>query len=203
MKHILSFAFLMAFAFSAAAQFILGGQFGLNTTQNKIHTGSTSTETNKSSTLTILPRVAYGFGNTWAGLDVGFEYSHSVSPNFPGGNDITNTSLFEVAPFVRFIKKPADNIGLWAEAQINAAFGGAEVNGRQTSKVAQFGAGIRPGVIFFMGDHLSFEASFGRFGFLSTRNTDPDNSDNYSTNNNFGLSLNGTFLFGVNWAFSE
>ena len=203
MKQILLIALLTGLFGTVQAQFILGGQFGFGTTQSKSHTGSTSLETDKTSTVTILPRLAYGFSDMWAGLDAGFVYSHSVRPNLPNSNTVVNTSLFKVSPFIRFIQKPVENIGIWEEAQISGAFGGSETNGSQSDKVSQVAAGIRPGVIFFAGKHLSFEASFGRFGFTSTRHTNPNNSDNYDTENYFGLDLNQTFIFGVNWAFSE
>lgn len=215
MKKIITLTTLLALGMftQANAQFILGGNIGFNSSKETDEVGS-SKEEYKSTTITVMPRLAYGFGNNWAGLDVGIMTQSSESPRFPSGTNESKSNLINVAPFFRHIQKPTDNFGIWIEAQAGVGFGKSEVNGTETGKISAFGAGIRPGVIFFIGDHLSFEASFGRLGFNQTTFTDANDSNNKETYSDFGLNLNNngigisalgvinsSFLFGANWSF--
>lgn len=194
------------------AQFILGGNIGFNSQTEKAEFGSNSEES-KSTTVSFMPRLTYGFGNNWAGLEAGIMTQSSEFPVFEGTREV-KSNLINIAPFFRHIQKPTDNFGIWIEAQAGFGFGKSETDGTEDGKISSFGAGVRPGVIFFIGDHLSFEASFGRLGFTQTTFSDPNNSDIKETYSDFGLNLNNNgigisalgvinsgFLFGVNWSF--
>lgn len=218
MKHIVSIALLMTIFTSAQAQFLLGGQFSINTSSSKFKFGDTETEGAKFTSITILPRLAYTGDDFWFGIDAGITNIKSESPNFPSGTDVEKSTVFSVAPFARYIKKPVDNLGIWVEGQAGVSFGASEDNGRDDEGYFNITAGIRPGIILFIGNHLSFEASFGSLAFSSTKITDKANPDPESTEtyNAFGLNVNqnldlgdafftpaflGNFNFGVNWMF--
>jgi len=201
MKKILLFTLFLSFSIAANAQLLLGGQFSIHASSDESHNANTTLETSKYAEIIVLPRLGYIFGDFMAGVDAGFRTTALKTPDFPNGTNETTTAAFQIGPFMRYTKKPVPNFGIWAEAQVNAAFGQREFNKRKTDETFGLDAGIRPGVIFYVGKHLSFEASFGQFGFTSTRFTDPDNSDNFQTENDFGLDLGGTFDFGVNWTF--
>ena len=198
------------------AQFLIGGNVGFSSMKETDELAGVKEES-KSTAITFIPRLGYVFGDYWAGIDVGLTSIKSEQPDFPSGTTVDKLNLISISPFFRFIKKPTDNMGIWLEAQAGAAFGKDESDGRDQNKYSVIHAGIRPGVIFYIGNNLSFEASFGRLGFNQTTTTDADNSDSKTTNSNFGLSLNNNsfdigfigdnlsitsgFLFGVNWTF--
>lgn len=200
---------LLAFSTKVSAQFIVGGNLGFSAQKDTREFGGSKTE-DKTTTITVIPRLAYSFGNNWAGLDVGITNAKYAPENEP--ENIAN--FITVSPFFRHIQKPTENFGIWIEGQVGATFGKNKYNGEDANEIFSFGAGIRPGVIFFIGSHLSFEASFGRLGYSRTSVTDPNDSDYKDTSEEFGLSLNNNgigisplglisngFLFGVNWAF--
>jgi hypothetical protein len=213
MKNMITFCALLLFGLTTQlnAQFILGGNIGFNSSTTTDERGGDETEF-KTTTINVIPRLGYAFGDNWAGLDVGIM---NIKEEASGILDNENTAnLISITPFFRHIQKPTDNFGIWIEAQAGAAFGKSQNNGEDDEKISAFGVGIRPGVIFFIGEHLSFEASFGRLGFNQTTLTDANDSDIKETTSEFGLSLNNNgigisplgvisngFTFGVNWMF--
>jgi hypothetical protein len=215
MKNMITLAALLLFGLSTQlnAQFLLGGNIGFSSAKSTTEFGGNESES-KSTSITVIPRLGYVFGDNWAGLDAGIINMKSESPRFPSGTDENTANLISISPFFRHIQKPTENFGIWIEAQAGAAFGKSQDNGEDDEKISAFGVGIRPGVIFFIGEHLSFEASFGRLGFNQTTFTDANDSDIKETTSEFGLSLNNNgigisplgvisngFTFGVNWMF--
>lgn len=216
-KQLITLALFLGSITVTQAQVFLSGQFGFNTAKFKDQIGS-STEESTLTTTTVIPRLGFAFGNMIAGIDAGFTSTVSKEPTF-SGTDEDKASSTNIGGFLRFIKKPNDYMGIWAELQAGAGFGKSTNNGQDDEKFSSFSAGVRPGVIFYVGDHLSFEASFGRLGFSSTTVKDASNtnSDDKVTYSNFGLSLNsnnyqlnflnedfsitGGFNFAVNWLF--
>jgi len=201
--------FLLAFSTKVSAQFIVGGNLGFSAQTDTREFGGNKSE-DKTTTITVIPRLAYSFGNNWAGLDVGITNTKYA----PDDDPETTSNLISVSPFFRHIQKPTENFGIWIEGQVGATFGKSQYDGEDDDELFSFGAGIRPGVIFFIGNHLSFEASFGRLGYTKTTITNANDSDYKDSSSEFGLSLNNNgigisslgvisngFLFGVNWAF--
>lgn len=215
MRKLVFAAFFCAVANIASAQFILGGQFTLGVQTDKDEYDVGDDDETKTTVVAIVPRLIYDRGdNLWIGGDVGVTFV-TEKDNFGGEDDTDKSTLFSLAPFARYIWKPADKVGIWCEGQIGVNFGSREINDDKIAEFFGFGAGVRPGVIFFIGDRLSFETSFGSLGFSSFRSTDPDNSENKNTVSRFGLSANnnlggtsfllgdpfsiGGFTFGVNY----
>lgn len=215
MKNLLTLTtlFVLGLFTQVNAQFILGGNIGFNSVKETSENGGSEIEST-SSTVTVIPRLAYVMGNNWVGLDVGIQSSTDKSPDFPSGTVERKSSLTTINPFFRHIQKPTENFGIWVEAQAGVGFGKSQFEGTDVEKLSTFGVGIRPGVIFFIGNHLSFEASFGRLGFSQTTIKDANDSDVKDTTTEFGLSVNNNglginslnvissgFLFGANWSF--
>lgn len=209
--------FFMSFATFIQAQFLLGGNIGFSAQKATDEFGGDKEET-KVASITFIPRLAYRIENNWVGVDAGITSIKLDEPDFGGGRSESRLNLVSVSPFFRMIKKPTDNFGIWLEAQAGVGFGKSTFEGEDEEKYALINAGLRPGVIFFIGNNLSFEASFGRFGFSRTTVEDAQDSDDRQTNSDFGFSLNNNslvlgsflgdgitltngFLFGVNWAF--
>ncbi len=195
MKKVFTLTALLIFALAtlSQAQFVIGGNIGFSTGKFKVEPSGTES---KSTSINLVPRLGYIFGNNWAGLEVGI---NSFTLEDAAGRK-NKTSLTTIAPFFRHNFVNANQMGVWLEAQAGAVFGKSEFDGTDTEKVSGFGAGVRPGVIFYVSNKLSFEASFGNLAFSSLKSESPTDSSFNETSTDFGLNLNGgTFLFGVNW----
>lgn len=217
MKKLVPAAFFCALATVVHAQLILGGQltFGFATDKSDYKFGSE--DETRTTLISVLPRLAHDVGkNLWIGGDIGITYVTTSNDAWTTYKK-KKTTLISVGPFVRHIWKPVDRMGVLLEGKAGINVGDSKEDQTQTDVFFGFDAGIRPGVIFFIGDHISFEALVGRLGFSSFRNTELDKSDTKVTVNQFGFTLNnnlnglsyllddkfsfGGILFGVNYRF--
>ncbi len=215
MKKLALLLFFGIYSSFVSAQFLLGGQFNVSVLKDKDENAGGDDQESTTTFVMLIPRLAYVAGNTWYGIDAGVSLVNDKN-NFFGTEVETKTTIATVAPFFRYMKKPSENFGLWIEGQAGASFGSEKNDdGDKTAKYAGLNIGLRPGVIFFIGEHLSFEASFGRLGYTSLTIEDPNNSSNKETISQVGfmlnsnsvlldeLTLNATsgFQFGANWLF--
>lgn len=217
MKKLLPLAFILL-SLPVHAQWILGGNFALTSQKSRFEAGNSAQETTLVG-ISILPRLSYSLKETqWLGLETGLISTYTDRPNFSGGNTDESQHLFSISPFYRHIFKPAEFMGIWLEAQAGGGLGYSKVNGEKDDSYASLAAGIRPGILFFVGKHLSFEASFGRLGYSLVRVKDAGGSNDTQTYSELGFSFNsinnpanqllldrpqavGGFQFGVNWQF--
>jgi hypothetical protein len=214
MKKLTLLALFAALSTALSAQFLVGGQFNLSSIKSTSKSG-TSTAEYTTNFVTLLPRFAYAQNNLWFGLDAGVNLINFNS-DVAGNTFKSSVSIATIAPFVRYTKRPVDYLGLWIEGQAGASFGSRKNNdGKKTVNYSGINAGFRPGVIVFIGKHLSFEASFGQLGFSSLTSTDANDSNIKTTDREIGLILNRNlidvdednltfksgFQFGANWQF--
>ncbi|HLP94469.1 MAG TPA: outer membrane beta-barrel protein [Saprospiraceae bacterium] len=219
MKKLILFLLIVfgVMSFQANAQFLVGGNLGFSKYQDHDDQGTNEDETTFTS-FTLIPRLGYAFGNSWAGLDAGIT---SLKIEATGFEDYSSTiNLTTINPFYRYIQKPTDNFGIWIEGQAGATFGKDKVADVVQTNYFGLNFGLRPGIIFYFGKKLTFEASFGSFGFSKITATSEADSNNKETVTNFGLGINNTsgilqlysnnapnytpgFQFGVNWMFNS
>ncbi len=214
MKKLTLLILSLLFATVASAQFLLGTQFNFNSiTERK---GGFEEDIKNTTTLvTMIPRVAYASGSLWYGLNAGvsqvFEEHRFV------GTTKTKKTLATIAPFLRYTKRPLHYFGIWIEGEAGTSFGNARGNaGEKTAKYIGLQIGLRSGLVFFIDDQLSFEASFGRFGYTTLTTTGANNGFIRETVNQRGFMLNTNanildedktlgasigFQFGANWLF--
>ena len=214
MKKLVLLVLVGAIATAVSAQFLIGGQFNIASFKDK-EAGNGATREISSTLVTLIPRLAYVSGNIWYGVDAGVSL---VNSKFDLGGNIneTKSTIATIAPFIRYVKRPVDNFGIWIEGQAGVSFGNEKDDaGSKTAEYTGYNVGLRPGVIFFIVDHLSFEASFGSMGYSLLTVTDPENTQVKETFSQAGLTLNSNslsldntnfgiargFLFGVNWMF--
>lgn len=219
MKKLIPFLLIIlgSMGFQANAQFLVGGNIGFSKYQDHDDQGTNETETTITS-FTLIPRLGYAFGNSWAGLDAGFTSLKVEVTGFENFNSTLN--LTTINPFYRYIQKPTDNFGIWIEGQAGATFGKDKIGDVVQNNYFGLNFGLRPGVIFYFGKKLSFEASFGNIGFTSLTSTSEADSNNKETVTNFGFGVNNgsnilqlysgnapnytpNFQFGVNWMFNS
>jgi hypothetical protein len=194
MKKIIFFVLLMNVVTTLSAQILVSGSYQLRGTASRFESTFGDEEVSNS-TLVFLPRIGYAYKNFVFGVDAGFQ---RFSSNFE--TDLEYRSwIVSAYPFARVIKKTNDYLGFWAEGQVGGAVGRYRFSGSSASdsgRLYSFSTGIRPGVIFFVGKHLSFEASYGGLAFETLRIDDDERV------NVFQLGLNNAaYGFGVNWLF--
>lgn len=219
MKKFLTLAIFLflGISYHVQAQFQVGGALGFSKQNDLEEVGGDETEATTTD-FTISPRLGYVFNDFWAGVDVSFNGTKTEETQFPGTDHyVTKTNLTSISPFFRYTKNPIQNMGIWIEAQAGASFGKNSVEGVTQRNYNGFNAGLRPGVIFYVGNRLSFEASFGRLGYSQFTVKDDQNPRDKETisrfgfglnNNNIGIDISNTsivsgFLFGVNWKFAD
>ncbi len=146
MKKVLFTLALVAFAFAANAQFVVGGQIGYNTnggnTANETVAGGTTTAwdvpTDIYSTLTLLPKIGYNLNDKMqVGLSFGLNYNYAKEFNTVYGgaytgmvNDaedwtITSNTDIVLAPYFRYtLVNFTEKLTLFCEAQLGLTFSG-------------------------------------------------------------------------------
>jgi outer membrane autotransporter protein len=196
MKKLLLLSICIAALHAAQAQVWVSGSYIYRNLSN-----SSSPFLNDIQGFEIGPRIGYQSGNWLFGADVQLG-KYTITGN---SDDETRISNVTAGPFVRYIHRPNQYLGLWLESSArysqfryryeNSTLfnGGIDQN--------TFELAFRPGVLFFIGQHIAAEFSIGlisaAFGQIES---DPGNKTD-----TFILSsgLNGQFALGVNYIFSR
>lgn len=124
MKKILITLTMVAFAMTANAQFIIGGQFGFTSTGGTYtnHVANTSINNTKTTDFTFAPVIGYQISdNMEAGLTL--IYQHSTNKSFWTNNDNWTkmaTSFYGFAPYFRYYFAESGSFHFFCEAE--AAF---------------------------------------------------------------------------------
>ncbi len=202
-KHTFFILFTFFFAHSLYAQVFLSGRVGMEFSNESLQIIDEDT---KATAFTFVPRIAKISGHWMFGLDIGFEHASAEDQDpFTGGTIEINTNNFIAGPFVRYVKKPNEFMGIWGEMQMGGSIGNEKYDGEKRLNLSGFYTGIRPGIIFYISKHLSFEGSFGSLSYSSNRvKLDDSISPNAKADKTSrgGLSINpGSFQFAVNWTF--
>lgn len=217
-REIIALALLFQPLFAALnAQVLLGGNFNILAIKESKISG-TQLGAYKMSMATLAPRLAFISGDQWYGFDVGVTAIKTSILDQPAPLQDARVNLFSASPFFRYLKKTNQYFGIWIEAQAGAGFGNETKEEIVIAKYVTFNAGLRPGVLFAVGKHLSFEISFGRFGYTQVTREDVLFPENRENRTDFGFSLNSNklivdayvdnviyfsngFTLGANWQF--
>lgn len=139
MKKVLLVLSLALVAFTAKAQFYVGGSLGLQTF-------------NGGSSVNIAPELGYNLNDTMAiGSVLGW--------NNNGGNG----SEFVIAPYFRYFLADMGPARIFCDALLDLSI--LSLGGGNT--VTTFGVGIAPGIAFPLEEHLSLVGRFGRLGYFN------------------------------------
>ena len=151
--------------------------------------------------LALSPRLGFGLGKSWVVGPVA-GYSWQKQHYESGGVGDAKTNFFTGGVFVRKFFSLNNNLGFFADGQID--YGGGsnesrnETNGTVTEskyKDERFSVGIRPGLYAKATKKLLFEATMGNIGYIISSST-PDGGVK-STNKTFQASLTNSVSFGV------
>ena len=126
MKKILLTLALAAFAMTANAQFVIGGNLGVNHNGNHdkdFTAGSTAT-----TTISIMPKIGYQLNeNMQIGAQLGWDYTYNRAYTDPAGNSKTYNSrpqsAIEIDPYFRYNVASWKNFTVFAEAQLGFRMG--------------------------------------------------------------------------------
>ncbi|SFM98495.1 outer membrane protein [Chryseobacterium oleae] len=171
----------------------------------------------------VIPTAGYFVGTNLAvGLGVGYKNDKtttSVTNSFGNTTVVTEnegtTSAFVVAPFVRKYWTIADKLYIFGQLEVPMEFGteknevnatattGSTTTSTSTSTKANYtsiGVNIKPGLDYFLNKNWSIEATFGEFGY-NTSKFDVDGAKSVN-NYKFGLNLSAV-TFGVKYVFAK
>jgi hypothetical protein len=186
MKKIICFLFLIVSLREAKAQLWLGGQLGYSTGNTELYD-----EGRNRKIFLFSPRIGYQIGNWVYGADLGFGTIKAQSGSGP-----KKYNTYNVGVFGRHIRKTSEHFGLWFELNAGAT-NDKKVN--VDDKIFNMYTTFRPGVLFYLNEHLVAEMSVGSIGLQYGTTTWPSNIK-YSTVEVFA-GLAQTFSLGVNWKF--
>lgn len=189
-KIILGLSLVLAATF-ANAQFSKGsiyvsGGLGFSSENNK------NTEL-KSSSYHFSPAVSYFVTSNVA---VGAKLNVGGGSNDISKDSSVKNSMTGIGVFGRYYFTPANKFSLFANLGFD--YNTSKMNTDSDVKVNDMSIGITPGINYFVSDHFSIEAGFGRLGYSSSKSNDSNDKGNTS----FGLDLDlSTISFGLNYKF--
>ena len=146
MKKVLVVIVLALVAFTAKAQFYVGGSLGLNAAQGG------------AAVINVVPEVGYAFNdNMAAGCVLGWSNDGTLN--------MFDDSAFTVAPYFRYYFVDLGPIRLFADAQLELLFLTNADNNPATRTT--FGVGVAPGIAIPVTDHFSFVGHLGSLGYYN------------------------------------
>ena len=217
MKKILLTLALAAFAFTANAQWVVGGNIGANhnmTNHDKDYNMGTATTNIK-----ILPKVGYWLNdNMQVGLSAGWDYSYTR--NYTGGGEKYYTSdpssQIVIAPYLRYNLTSWKNFTIFAEASLSFTIhpetshhvfvDGTETTTDNGDSWNKIGINVVPGLNYAFTEHFSMDL-YINLARLYWSMTSTDNGGRHD----WGIGANANaqtlnahldnFMIGFNYAF--
>lgn len=169
MKKIILTLALMAFAFGANAQFVIGGNLNVNhgvTTHDDDYNFGTTTNN-----ISILPKVGYQLNKDMqVGVQLGWDYSYTRNYTGGGDDDYTsgaNTSEIVINPYFRYNFATWKKLTFFAEANLRFGLGlettthtvvaGNETTTDNGDNYISLGLGVVPGINYAFSKKFSMD----------------------------------------------
>lgn len=219
MKKILLTLALAAFAFTANAQFVLGGTLSVSHMNNHATDYVAGTTSNH---FEIAPKIGYWLNdNMQIGANLGWAYDYTR--NYAGNSDTyastSNTGVsgqptITIAPYFRYNVASWKNFTVFAEAQMEVGLHLESSNYNTTGSVTtdngdnytSFGLAVIPGLNYSFTEHLSMDLYVNLLGCFAIFET----AENWGSHA-YGLGLNmdaetvnahlNNFSIGFNYSF--
>lgn len=197
---------VFAYSQTGSGNLYLGGSFNLGFGSTKYKTGSNSNDGPKTFNFGINPNCGYFVAeNFMIGLGLGYDMNSTKTKGIGNNEDKVTVSAFNVGPFARYYMMPVKNMGAFMQGNIAVGFGKTKteetVGGTTTSdeiKMTAFVVGVTPGLVFFVGEKVAFEASIGGLSFVTSTDKQTDGDTEHKTvQNDFSLDFGRNFTFGV------
>lgn len=172
MKKVLLTLALAAFAFTANAQFVIGGNIGINHNADYDDNYTAAYGSYARTDITILPKIGYQLSdNMQVGAQLGWDYSYVR--NYSGASDTYRShpqSAIVIAPYFRYNFATWKSFSLFCEATLDFALGlesqvhgfanGSEVTGspaKQGDNYTSIGINVVPGMNYAFSDKFSMD----------------------------------------------
>ncbi len=172
MKKILLTLALAAFAFTANAQFVIGGNIGFSHDADYDDNYTAAYGSQANTDITILPKVGYQLNDDMQiGAQLGWNYNYTR--NYMGAKDSytsTPQSAIVIAPYFRYNLLKWKKFNVFCEAAINFELGleskthtfvnGSEVAGspaKNGDNYTSFGIGVVPGLNYAFSNSFSMD----------------------------------------------
>ncbi len=218
MKKVLLTLALAAFAFTANAQFVIGGNFGFQ--HNGAHDDDFTAGSTASSSLTIMPKVGYQLNDDMQiGLSFGLDYGYNRAYTNPLGDKETYTSnpssTIEITPFLRYNVAKWRNFTVFCEALVGVSIhpqttthtvvAGTDNTVDNGDNWTRFGLNVIPGLNYAITEKISMDIYVNLFGIHAwMQNGDGWTRHDWGFNAEYGAQtinaqLN-NFMIGFNYA---
>ena len=213
MKKVLLTIALAAFAFTANAQWVIGGNIGVDHANNHLndYVGGTV-----NTSISVMPKVGYWLNeNMQIGMQVG--YVMNYNRNYLGNQDNYNSntgSAIQIAPYLRYNFASWKNFSVFCEAQLGVTLGLESHTYNSVTDVTTdlgddftaFSINVVPGLNYSLTEHISFDLYVNLLSLYANFYT-----DNGSGAHNWGFGANmdaqtlnahlNNFTLGFNYAF--
>lgn len=214
MKKILLTLALAAFAMTANAQWVLGGNIGVDHSNN--HTTDYALGGTASTNISIMPKIGYWLNDDMQ-LGIQLGYTQSYNRNYLTDVDsyTSNTgSALEFTPYFRYNVANWKNFTVFCEAQLNLTLG-LESHGYNSvtetttdagDSYTSFGLAVIPGLNYAFTDHISMDIYVNLLALYANFYSD-DNTGSHDWG--FGLNMDAqtvnahlnNFAIGFNYSF--
>ena len=172
MKKIILTLALMAFAFGANAQFVIGGNIGFSHDADYDDNYTAAYRSQANTDITILPKVGYQLNDDMQiGAQLGWNYNYTR--NYMGAKDSytsTPRNSIMISPYFRYNILKWKKFNVFCEAAINFELGleskthtfvnGSEVTGspvKNGDNFTSFGIGVVPGLNYAFSKNFSMD----------------------------------------------
>lgn len=231
MKKVLLTLALAAFAFTANAQFVIGGNLGVN--HNGRH-DKDFTSGNAYTGISIEPKVGYQLNDQMQfGAQISWNYTYNrwygmsatpgAIPVASYGKDSYESNpvnVITIAPYFRYNFATWKSFTVFCEAQVGIGFGleskghlfieGKEATGspvKMGDNFTRFSASITPGLNYSINDMFSMDLYIDLLGFQWATQTDANDNNTHNWGLNADMSAQtlmahlGNFRIGFNYHF--
>lgn len=209
---------LAAFALTANAQWVLGGNIGMN--HDGAHDENYTAGGTASTSLTIMPKIGYQLNdNMQVGVSLGWNYGYNRTYTSPLGAKDTYTSnptsVIEITPFLRynvykgskftFFCEALAGISIHPETTTHVVVAGTDNSVNNGDNWTRFGLNVIPGINYAFSEHFSMDLYVNLLGLHAwLQNGDGWSRHDLGFNANAGAqSLNAqfnNFMLGFNYA---
>ena len=209
-KIFLTMATLASFGAAQAQQmgdmFINGG-IGYSHSKPEINNGTTTAKGASDNRFFFTPSVGYQFDRNWgAGLTFKYDINRTVSTGLNNTEIKVTDRALGIGPFLRYTQPLSQMFFVYG--QLNALY----VNGKKSSdiggtntttgKINGFDVSIMPAIGINLSRSIAVTGSFGRLGYATLRDENPNNSNIYTRTNTFDATFGNEFSLGVQWNFA-
>lgn len=207
MKKIILICFIaISVLFSSNAQLFVGGSLNFNVQSGSTESNGISVDDNTYTNFGIKPKVGFFINDDLAiGSSIGFSYRSTTVPQNGNNSEVVNSSsIFEIAPFVRYYVMETGSLSVFGEAELGLGFGGSKTKSGGTTvdgpSIFEIGVSLIPGVSYKITDNIDIEAYLGGIAF-SNSSSNNDDTDVKTSSTNFGINLSSNIGLGFVYRF--